>query len=281
MIVAMGEILWDILPTGKVLGGAPANFAHYCMHNGLKAHLLSAVGMDNLANLAQAQLESLGLGGDLLYLPYATGSVDVHVQENGEACYDFADNVAWDHLVLTPAWEALLGSARVFYFGTLAQRNACARACIQSSAQIVSRNPQNTVFFDANLRQDDCNPAIIRRSLELATILKVNTSELEKLQQTLVLPPDAILAARALIEEYRLELVILTCASLGSHVITQDAQYFADASPARFVDSIGAGDAYSAAFICARLQKLDIEEAMHRASCYAAHICEQHGAFLS
>ncbi|MGI5830849.1 MAG: PfkB family carbohydrate kinase [Bradymonadia bacterium] len=280
-IAAIGEVLWDLFTDTKTLGGAPANFAHHCMRLGYKAHLLSAVGRDVLGEEALAELSQYGLAKNIQKNAQPTGSVEVQLEFAGDATYHFRPNSAWDNLVTTSQWREIATNSALLYFGSLAQRSTKSRKCIREIIEVASSNPNNIRFFDVNLRQNFYDLALITQSLRSANIVKLNDEEFRVLQNLLQLPSDRDLALEALIRKFELELILLTSDSAGSFAFTKEGLcYFAKAVEVEVVDSVGAGDAYAAAFVCSRLDGLSIIAAMERASAYAAKICQQKGAFV-
>jgi len=255
VVVGLGELLWDLLPEGARLGGAPANFAVMAGRLGNRAVVASRVGTDQLGEEARVVLESLPAEAGLLQMDpeYATGTVTVTLRD-GEPEYTIHEPVAWDRLALTPEWRELARSADAVCFGTLAQRAGTSRDAILGFLDATRR--ECVRVFDVNLRAPFWSGEVLREGLGRATILKLNAVELRHvLKGTGVCPypteaqdDDEILrGARRLLERYPVELVCVTLGGKGSLLATRREQHRHHGLAATVKDTVGAGDAFTAA----------------------------------
>ena len=230
-IVGLGELLWDMLPAGRQLGGAPANFALMSARLGNHAAVLSRIGRDEQGRDAVATLKPfpIDLGHLQVDSQHPTGTVSVELKE-GQASYRFAEAIAWDFLDFTPEWQQLAARADAVCFGTLAQRSAISRQTIQSF--LAATSSKCVRIFDVNLRQHYYSSEIIEESLELATIFKMNDDEVPTVMRLLDLDRDKniahagaaglINAAEILLEEFPLQLVCITRGGAGSVLAKRD-----------------------------------------------------------
>jgi fructokinase len=249
LVVGLGELIWDLFPEGRRLGGAPSNFAYVSRLLGNEAAVASRVGRDPLGDEAVERLGRAGLSTDYLQRDdeYPTGTVGVRVGANGEPRFNVNENSAWDYLEWTPEWERLAGRAGVVCFGTLGQRRPAARATIQRFLE--ASRPDALRLFDVNLRHSFFTPDMLARSLGLSTVVKLNAEELSSAASMLSLRASGELeTARELLELFGLRLVAVTRGAAGSLLVARDE---ADEHPghraARVADTIGCGDAFAAA----------------------------------
>ncbi len=256
LILGVGELLWDEFPEGMLLGGAPANFAVMAGQLGNHAVILSRIGGDELGRRAVARLEPLPADGSFLQVDPAqeTGRVTVAF-EGGEPHYTIHQPAAWDFLELTGEWMQLAGRADAVCFGSLAQRSNESRQTIQ---KLVAKSPASCIrVFDANLRPPFYSGEVIRESLELATVLKMNEAEAPQVLALLGLPAQEgsgstslRLAGERLLEEFpSLQMVAVTRGGHGSVLVTRDEVHEHPGIPVQVADTIGAGDAFTAAMI--------------------------------
>lgn len=278
-LVGVGEILWDLLPAGKQLGGAPANFAYHAHSLGGDGVVASAVGNDDLGEEILQRLDQLGLSTNHVTRDesHSTGTVGVELDEGGHPRYDIHENVAWDHLTFSDDWRNLANSCDAVCFGSLAQRSPNSRETIQ---RFVAAVPERSLkIFDVNLRQSHYSPEVIRASLELANVFKVNDDELPIVCDQLDIPFDGQdAAAKRLIERNDLRLLALTKGSEGADLHSPGRISRRPAHPAKVVDSVGAGDSFTAAMALGLLFGLDLDDINDRASEVAAFVCSSHGA---
>jgi fructokinase len=255
LILGLGELLWDILPDGPRLGGAPANFAVMAGRLGNHAAVLSRVGWDDLGKRALDRLESLPVDASLVQVDsrYETGRVTV-LLEQGQPQYTIHRPAAWDSLELTEEWVRIASRADAVCFGSLAQRCLESRQTIQ--ALVAQTSPNCVRVFDVNLRKPFYTSEIVEESLELATVVKMNDTELPLVLELLGLPIDGDsqtgenlrLGAKRLLEEFAaLKLIAVTRGGQGSLLATRRGLIEHPGIPTRVVDTIGAGDAFTAA----------------------------------
>lgn len=247
-MVGLGEVLWDLLPGGPQLGGAPANFAYHAARLGDRGVVASRVGDDALGQATLERLAALGLSVEAIQRDpdRPTGTVAVAMDARGQATYTFPDNVAWDALDWTPAWAALASQADAVCFGTLGQRAARARETIGRFLR--ATRPTTARVFDVNLRQSFYSATILDQSLALATIVKLNDEELPIVAELLGLGgAEPVAQARALLARHPLTMVCVTRGSAGSLVVTPTAVDEHPGLSVTVVDTVGAGDAFTAA----------------------------------
>ena len=275
-IVGIGEILWDMLPQGKQLGGAPANFAYHVCRLGGNGWAVSAVSDDPLGNEIKSVLAQKNLNTCLFDVAAPTGTVAVTLDKDGVPSYEITENVAWDMVPYTPELETLAGTAQAVCFGTLAQRSQTSRDTI---LKFIAAMPEDSLkVYDINLRQHYYSEDVIRKSLEVSDILKINDEELETVAELFKLSGSQIEKCRSLIEEFSLKLVILTKGSKGSDVVTTDTVHSVVPDKIEVVDTVGAGDAFTAAFIVAWLRGDSIEAAHRLAGEVSSYVCTRSGA---
>lgn len=280
IVVGMGEALWDMLPEGKKLGGAPANFAYHVSQFGLPSCVVSAVGDDALGRELVENLTDKGLNQLLAVVPYPTGTVQVTVDEAGIPQYNIKEGVAWDNIPYTAALDELAKQTKAFCFGSLAQRDIVSRDSINRFLEVVSMDGDALIVFDVNLRQGFFNQEILHDSLTKCNILKINDEELVTLSHLFGYQGiDMNETCRRLLEDYNLKILILTCGTNGSYVFIPDGSVSFQPTPKVEVkDTVGAGDSFTAAFIASILKGRSIREAHEQAVKTSAFVCTQHGA---
>lgn len=280
-VVSIGELLWDLLPTGPQLGGAPANVACHAAALGAQAAVVSCVGDDPLGRQALDLLRSRGLDtGAIDVLPgVPTGTVHVAVDATGHPTFDIVRDVAWDRLTAGgdgSAARARVAAADAVCFGTLAQRTPGARSAIHGWMAAV--RPGALRVFDVNLRPPFHSPEVIEASLGCADVLKLNEDELPVLAAHLGVGGDAAAQVRAIAGRWGLRAVALTLGARGAALLGGD-QWTTE--PGRVVDvrdAVGAGDAFTAALILGLLRGWDAPAILRRATDVAAFVCTQSGA---
>lgn len=277
-VVGLGEILWDLLPTGRKLGGAPANFAFHAGQLGARSVIVSSVGTDPLGTEIISQLTELGLDTGFVAIldGRPTGTVSVTLDAGGTASYTIHENVAWDHIPLTPAATALAARADAVCTGSLAQRHTDSRATIQRF--LGATRPGCLRIFDLNLRQHYYDRAAIDSTLRLCQVLKLNDEEWPVLARMLDLAPAVPEGLRTLLTRYGLRLVALTCGPRGSLLCSDRAVDQVDARATRVVDTVGAGDAFTAVLAAGLLQGRPLPVIHRHAARVAAYVCSQPGA---
>lgn len=278
-IVGIGEILWDLFPEGKQMGGAPANFAFHA--NQLSAgdadcYVVSCVGDDDLGRQLDQQLERMSLEREYIFNDhcYKTGTVTVSVDNAGVPLYRIEENAAWDFIPHLPA--ELAASTDVVCFGTLAQRGEISRETIQSFLGKTRKNALR--IFDINLRQNYYSEDIIISSLDLANILKINDEELRILSALLNLYGGEADILRQICTAYKIALGVLTRGVQGSLLVTEDRISVHPGFPVKMVDSVGAGDAFAAAIAIGLLKGQDLDCVNDQANRIASFVCSKAGA---
>jgi fructokinase len=282
IVVGLGEVLWDVYPDAERFGGAPANFACHAASLGAESWLVTAVGIDALGTRALDTLGSHAVESTCVArdAKHPTGTVDVVIDSVGRASYEFADDTAWDHLEWSDALDSLARRCDAVCFGTLAQRSPQSRDTIQRF--IRATRPSALRMFDVNLRQQFYDEAVVDQSLRLARALKLNAEELPIVARLCGVdasrPRDAI---RALMRMYSLRLVALTCGPEGATLIAGAEESVAPAVNATVVDTVGAGDAFTAAVVIDFLAGLPLAEVNAHANTVASFVCSQPGAVAS
>ena len=279
MIVGIGEILWDILPEGKKLGGAPANFAYHARQLGLSSMVVSAIGDDKLGGEIETLLAQRELPALLPRVDHPTGTVDVLLDEKGVPTYKIHENVAWDNIPESSDLIRVAKQTRVACFGSLAQRSPVSRRTIRRFLDEMPDVPHCYKVFDINLRQHYYDAETIIACLEQANVLKINDEELVIVSELFGL--GGISQADqcwALLGRYGLKMLILTCGTEGSYVYSLGKVSFQPTPKVEVADTIGAGDSFTAAFMTSIITGWSIEEAHKRAVAISAYVCTQPGA---
>ena len=278
LIVGLGEILWDLLPSGKQLGGAPANFAYHAQALGGESLVVSAVGKDELGREILGRLDALALNAMHVAVDgcHPTGTVTVALDRAGTPAYTIHEHVAWDFIPQAPQLLALAAETDAVCFGSLAQRSPVSRATIHA---FLRATPAAALrIFDINLRQSFYSREVIDASLRLSNVLKLNHEELPRAAQLLAIAGDEMDVLRELSARYGLRLVALTRGARGSILYTQEGVSGHAGFPAEVVDTVGAGDAFAAALALGLLRGHDLERINADANRVAAYVCSQPGA---
>lgn len=279
VVVGMGEALWDVLPEGKKIGGAPANFAYHVSQFGLPSCVVSAVGDDALGDEILENLTSKGLKQLIEKVPYPTGTVQVEIDQAGVPQYEIKENVAWDNIPWTTSLETLAKKTKAVFFGSLAQRNVVSRETINRFLDTMPRDEDTLVVFDVNLRQGFYNKEILCKSMEHCNILKINDEELVTVSRMFGYPGiDLQDKCWILLGKYNLKMLILTCGINGSYVFTPGNVSFLPTPRVEVADTVGAGDSFTAAFISCVLKGMPVAEAHRRAVATSAFVCTCNGA---
>lgn len=279
VVVGMGEALWDVLPEGKKIGGAPANFAYHVSQFGLPSCVVSAVGDDALGHEIVENFTSKGLNHLIEKVPYPTGTVQVEIDQAGIPQYEIKENVAWDNIPYTARLEELAQRTRAVCFGSLAQRNVVSRNTINRFLDAMPSGDDRLVVFDVNLRQGFYNKEILCNSMKRCNILKINDEELVTVSRMFGYPGiDLQDKCWILLGKYNLRMLILTCGINGSYVFTPGNVSFQPTPKVEVADTVGAGDSFTGAFISAILQGRPVTEAHALAVRTSAFVCTQKGA---
>lgn len=276
-IVGLGEILWDIFPERKVMGGAPANFAYHVSQFGYNGYAVSAVGDDLLGKEILNCLAEKDLNYLIETTDFPTGTVNVRLNKNGIPEYEICENVAWDNIPFTSKTEHLAKNTGTVSFGSLAQRNSVSRETIR---RFLKSMPENSLrIFDINLRQHFYTKELIHESLKLANMLKINDEEVilvSKLYDFKLNNEQDI--CKRLLEEYNLDIVVLTKGTDGSFVFTQKETSYQPTPKVHVADTVGAGDSFTAAFVASYMRFQRLTDAHQLAVEVSAYVCTQHGA---
>lgn len=278
VVVGIGEVLWDLLPSGKQLGGAPANFGYHAGKLGAAAFMVSRVGKDALGLEIAQKLRALGLntgyiGSDA---SHPTGIVEVSLDKKGKPTYNIRRDVAWDFIPSPPELLSLAQWTSAVCFGSLAQRSAVSRRTIRGFVRAVPRSALKV--FDINLRQEFYDRNIIHESLALANILKINDEELRLVAGMYSLPRAEGQVARRLMQQYSLRLVAVTKGAKGSALYWPEGECSAESRKIKIADTVGAGDAFGAALVMGILNGLKLEVLCRRATRLAEYVCGRPGA---
>ncbi len=281
-VVGLGEILWDMLPNGKQLGGAPANFAYISTLLGAEGIVASRVGSDSLGNEALQQLAALGVTTGFVQSDtvHPTGTVQVEVDHAGQPKFEIAEGVAWDFLEWTPDWQKLAAQADAICFGSLAQRAATSRATIRKFLGATQKGAVRV--FDVNLRQAFFSQEVLVESMKVADIVKLNHEELPRIMQVFGLEHrDEIAAADSLMELHHLKLICVTRGCRGSLLISQQGLNEHPGYRIRVADAIGAGDAFTAGLVHEYLRGSSLPEMNETANRVGAWVASRVGAMPS
>lgn len=277
IVVGIGELLWDMLPTGKKAGGAPINFVYHASRLGAEGYAISAVGDDDLGREILKELDANSIRYLVEKVPYPTGTVQVDLQEGGVPVYTINERVAWDHLSPTSNAIDLAEQADAICFGTLGQRSVQSRETIQA---ILSFAPEEAYrCFDINLRQSYYTKELIEESLYLANVLKINDMELATIRGLFNLNGTDKEAAEWFLEKYNLRMVVLTAGPSYSTIYTKEETSTLDTPVVDVADTVGAGDAFSGALITSLLKGASLKEAHKYAVKIAAYVCTKEGAW--
>lgn len=279
-IVGLGEVLWDMLPEGKALGGAPCNFAyHACQIPGFEGWGVSAVGDDELGKEILDNLKEKNVNFIIPVIDKPTGTVKITLDEKGVPNYEICEGVAWDHIPFTPEMEKLAKECDAVCFGALAQRNVVSADTIH---QFLAAVPEKALkVFDINLRQDFYSKEVIERSLKIADILKINDEEVAVIKKMFDLEGTDEEALRKLKDMFDLKMVVETMGAVGSYVFADGETSWVPTPKVEVADTVGAGDSFTGAFIAELLDGKSIQDAHKRAVEVSAFVCTRHGAMPS
>ena len=288
-IVGLGEALWDVLPEGKKLGGAPANFAYHAGQfvGSENTIAISALGEGKLAEETIDALQEHHLNYLMPRVAYPNGTVQVQLDEQGIPTYDIKENVAWDNIPFTPEIEEIAANCKAVCFGSLAQRNVVSRENIH---RFLDRTPADCVkIFDINLRQNFYTKEIIQESMRRCNILKINDEELVLIGRMFGYPGlDIENKCWLILGKYNLDMLVLTCGTNGSYVFsrcealsaptTSGQMSFQETPKVEVADTVGAGDSFTGSFCAAILSGKSVPEAHRLAVEVSAYVCTQNGA---
>ncbi|MBH9971476.1 carbohydrate kinase [Bifidobacterium sp. W8109] len=278
VVLSIGEILWDVLPTGKRAGGAPVNFSYHAAKNGAEGYAISAVGRDDLGRELEEDVHKAGVDAVLQHNDHPTSTVEVQLTE-GIPQYVFKPDVAWDHLEYTDGLAGLASRADAVCYGTLGMRSSQSR---ETCLQVLRHTKSHAMrFFDINLRGTFYSKDLIQELLDMATVFKLNDEELVTLRDMFHVPgatDDEL--CRWFMEQWHLDTIVLTAGSDYSTIYLADGQSSHLPTPEITVaDTVGAGDAFSGTFAINRLLGASLTQAHRAAVNTAAFVCTQQGAW--
>ena len=277
LIVGLGEALWDMLPEGKKIGGAPANFAYHAAQFGMDTMAVSALGDDDLGNEIAQKFAEKKLNVLMPRVPFPTGTVQVSLDAQGVPTYDIKEGVAWDNIPFTPELEEVARNCRAVCWGSLAQRNEVSRNTIH---RFLDATPKDCLkIFDINLRQNFYNEELLLESFKRCDILKINDEELVTIGRLFGYPGlDMTNKCWLILGKYNLDALVLTCGVNGSYVFTPGAMSFLETPKVEVADTVGAGDSFTGSFCAAYLSGVPVSEAHRLAIETSAFVCTQNGA---
>ena len=279
-IVGLGEALWDVLPEGKKLGGAPANFAYHAGQflGSENTIAISALGEDALAAETIKALKEHNLNYLMPHVPYPTGTVQVTLTGDGIPTYDIKENVAWDNIPFNSEMEEIAKNARAVCFGSLAQRNVVSRENIR---KFLDATPKDCLrICDINLRQQFYSKEILEDSFCICNILKINDEELVVVSRMFGYDSlDMRQTCEKIVQDFHLKMLVLTCGTNGSYVLTDDGlTSFQDTPKVEVADTVGAGDSFTGSFCACIINGKPVQEAHKTAVQVSAFVCTQNGA---
>lgn len=276
-VVGLGEILWDVFPTGAKLGGAPANFAFHAGQFGMNSVAVSAIGRDELGDETLRQLDEKQLNYALPRVDFPTGSVQVTLDAEGVPTYDIKQGVAWDNIPFTDEIREIARNCRAVCWGSLAQRSEASRQMIYN---FLDATPSDCIrIFDINLRQNFYTKEVICESLERCNVLKINDEELVTLGRLFGYPGlDIENKCWLILGKYNLDMLVLTCGVNGSYVFTPGNRSFQETPKVEVADTVGAGDSFTGTFCASIIRGKSVAEAHRLAVEVSAYVCTQHGA---
>ena len=276
-VVGIGEALWDILPEGRKIGGAPANFYHMSQF-GLRSCAVSAVGDDEAGRELRNQLREKGVGHMLETVPFPTGTVEVTLDGAGIPSYEIRQGVAWDNIPFTPQIEELARHTRAACFGSLAQRSPVSHRTIGRFLETMPDGEGQYKVFDINLRQHFYGRNIVEESLSACNVLKINEEEFGLFGSMFGLAGPFVERARETLRRFGLHYLIITCGASESHVFAAEGHSVLATPRVAVRDTVGAGDSFTAAFCAALCAGQGMREAHRLAVDVSAYVCTQPGA---
>lgn len=277
-IVGIGEVLWDYFEDKDdyVLGGAPFNFAYHLNQFGLNSLVISAIGNDKLGQKLEADVKKKNVPYMLERLNLPTGVVNIK-EVDGKPRYDILTERAWDYISKTEQLKEIAANTKAACFGSLAQRSETSRNSILA---FLDAMPSDALrIFDINLRQNWYTEEVIKTSLQKANVLKINDDELLIIQRMFgYIDITQENTCRLIMRDYQLDMLILTCGDKGSYIFTKDEMSYLSTNDIKVVDTVGAGDSFTASFIASMLKGKTIHEAHRIAVNVSAFVCTQEGA---
>jgi len=277
-IVGLGELLWDMLPDGKKLGGAPCNFVFHSHQAGLNSYVVSAVGEDKNGDDILKTVKDLNLNSSFIQriLDFPTGTVSVELDAEGKPTYKIHENVAWDHIAWNDKVQEIASNIDAVCFGSLAQRNSISRETISSFLN--HTRAKCLKVFDINLRQQFYTREIIHSSLLHANILKLNEDELPVIARFFNYEGTEEKILEQLMADYQILLIAYTKGSDKSTIIDSTGISYCEVPKVKVIDTVGAGDSFTAILVAGLLKKMDLQIIHKLATDVAAYVCTQQGA---
>ncbi|MHC4122884.1 MAG: carbohydrate kinase family protein [Planctomycetota bacterium] len=277
-LVGLGEVLWDMLPSGKKLGGAPANFAYHCQQLRAKGIVVSCIGEDELGQEILQQLKGVGLDTRFIAIDkgHPTGTVSVELDSDGKPSYIIHEDVAWDFLAMSNEIMELAETIDGVCFGSLGQRSETSRNTIRKFVEATKKNCVRV--FDVNLRQSYYNREIIDGMLEMSTVFKLNDEELNVIADLLSIKAQEEAILEELTTRYDLDMIALTKGDNGSRLYSKGKSSVHKGFETEVADTVGAGDAFAAVVALGMLAKNSLEQINERANKVASFVCSQSGA---
>ena len=278
VIIGIGELLWDIFPDVRKAGGAPVNFVYHATVLGAQGYAISAVGNDSLGDEIVELINQIGIDHFVAKVNHPTGTVNVQLN-HGIPTYEIVEDVAWDYIPLSSKVVEIAKNADAVCFGTLAQRNSISRNTIRDFLALL---PEDSFkILDINLRKPFFSQTLIEESIQLCNILKLNDEELEVLKEVFSIESfDDREACKWLIRTYNLKYLILTAGLDYSMVFSAENISFLNTPKVNVVDTVGAGDSFTGAFITSLLMGASLEKAHSVAVERAAAVCAVEGAWF-
>jgi fructokinase len=278
VLVGLGEILWDMLPDGKQLGGAPANFAYHAQALGGRGVVVSCIGNDELGKEILSRLKALGLESGYIGEDenHPTGTVTVELDEMGKPNYTIHENVAWDYIVCNRGLLDLASRVDAVCYGSLCQRSEVSRSTVREF--LGTTRSDCLRVFDINLRQSYFSKEIVDTMLKMSNVLKLNDEELPVVSDLLGFDGSETDVLSRLIEVYELRMVALTRGADGSRLYAQGAESSCQGFAAKVADTVGAGDSFTAAMTLGLLYRKGLERINEFSNRVASFVCSQRGA---
>jgi len=279
IVVGLGELLWDLFPTGEQLGGAPANFAYIISLLGDEGIPASRLGQDSRGANAIRRLGELDLSAEFIQkdADHPTGTVKVEVDRTGQPRFEISESVVWDFLAWTPQWQNLAQQVDAVCFGSLAQRSERSRTTIRNFLMALQKNAVRV--FDVNLRQNFYTTQVLSESMGFATVVKLNHEELPKIMRFLELENRSEEdSARQLLSSYEVKLVCITRGNSGSLLVSAEECSEHSGFKVKVADTVGAGDAFTAALVHGYLRGTPLAQINETANRVGAWVASQSGA---
>ncbi len=278
VIIGIGELLWDMLPTGKKAGGAPINFVYHASRLGAESYAISAIGNDSLGDEIMTKIEEINIEHVIERVNFPTGTVLVKLKD-GLPDYTIIENVAWDHIPMTEQIKELAKKADVICFGSLAQRSDTSRKTIMTMLSLV---PQESFrIFDINIRQSFYSKEIINESLKVSNVFKINDDELELLKELYEMQQsDDNELCHWFVERFNLKYMILTAGDSYSKIFTSETSSYIKTPTVKVVDPVGAGAALTGALTSSILAGKSLSDSHQAAVDRAAFVCSKSGAWV-